>query len=82
MSVGVNTADNVCPPTDNAEVFNVACPPETTTGDPIEDDPSLNCTEPATAGDTVAVNVTVAPAAADPDGETPNDVDVDVFTIE
>ena len=53
-------------------VANVAWPPDTLCGAPRLFPPSLNCTVPAAAGDTVAVKVTGVPASAGEAGEAPS----------
>jgi hypothetical protein len=60
-SVGVNTAVNWCDPTASIGADPTAVPLLTVTGLPRLAVPSLNCTVPAAAGVTVAVNVTGLP---------------------
>ena len=69
-SVGMNTACSVCAPAVNELVLVDAVPPESVTGDPMSVKPSLNWTEPAAEGLTVASSVTDVPVSCGPDGVT------------
>ncbi len=65
-SAGVKTAWKAWAPAVEIFLVVLATPPDTGTGAPRSVAPSRNCTEPAAAGVTVAVNVAVPPATALP----------------